>query len=318
MSEPARVGGGQTAVLPGAQSWWWLCSAPGLTSEGIYRKSGQNSKTTSLLEMLRRDARSVRLKEGEHHVDDVANTLKRFFRDLGDGLFTRRWSQDWLRATGEGEGHGEGGEGASRCRKAEPGPLPARSSRCASGVQMFPLAGTVAVSQSRRAPSPGWGEECARRPRTQVWLGGGWPFAPGSGPPAPGLEAPGCQTAKKSGVRQPQQLGDGVGGSEVGSGYRIGWVGVLVLVSRPFMLAFFPLAALEDEEAKIGEYWRLLETLPTVNRATLKALINHLFRYVEGPQRPVGHRPIFCGVLWGCGVQESLHPSSSSSRARDG
>ncbi|XP_068275049.1 arf-GAP with Rho-GAP domain, ANK repeat and PH domain-containing protein 1 [Nyctibius grandis] len=107
----------------------------GLTSEGIYRKSGQNSKTTSLLEMLRRDARSVRLKEGEHHVDDVANTLKRFFRDLGDGLFTGRWGQDWLRAT-----------------------------------------------------------------------------------------------------------------------------------------------ALEDEEEKIGEYRRLLGTLPTVNRATLKALINHLFR----------------------------------------
>ncbi|NWI23858.1 ARAP1 protein, partial [Sula dactylatra] len=107
----------------------------GLTSEGIYRKSGQNSKTTNLLEMLRRDARSVRLKEGEHHVDDVANTLKRFFRDLGDGLFTGRWDQEWLRAT-----------------------------------------------------------------------------------------------------------------------------------------------ALEDEEAKIGEYRRLLGTLPTVNRATLKALINHLFR----------------------------------------
>ncbi|XP_021239862.1 arf-GAP with Rho-GAP domain, ANK repeat and PH domain-containing protein 1 [Numida meleagris] len=72
----------------------------GLTSEGIYRKSGQNSKTTNLLETLRRDARAVRLKEGEHHVDDVANTLKRFFRELGDrGLFTGRWSQDWLRAT---------------------------------------------------------------------------------------------------------------------------------------------------------------------------------------------------------------------------
>uniref|UniRef100_A0A8B9PCH6 ArfGAP with RhoGAP domain, ankyrin repeat and PH domain 1 n=1 Tax=Apteryx owenii TaxID=8824 RepID=A0A8B9PCH6_APTOW len=71
----------------------------GLTSEGIYRKSGQNSKTTGLLEMLRKDARSVRLKEGEHQVDDVSNTLKRFFRELGDGLFTKRWSQDWLRAT---------------------------------------------------------------------------------------------------------------------------------------------------------------------------------------------------------------------------
>ncbi|XP_062442692.1 arf-GAP with Rho-GAP domain, ANK repeat and PH domain-containing protein 1 [Rhea pennata] len=107
----------------------------GLTSEGIYRKSGQNSKTTGLLEMLRKDARSVCLKEGEHQVDDVSNTLKRFFRDLGDGLFTKRWSQDWLQAT-----------------------------------------------------------------------------------------------------------------------------------------------ALEDEEARIGEYRRLLESLPTVNRATLKALINHLFR----------------------------------------
>ncbi|NWX27471.1 ARAP1 protein, partial [Notiomystis cincta] len=71
----------------------------GLTSEGIYRKSGQNSKTTSLLEVLQRDARCIRLKEGEHHVDDVANTLKRFFRDLGDGLFTRRWAPDWLWAT---------------------------------------------------------------------------------------------------------------------------------------------------------------------------------------------------------------------------
>ncbi|NWY36283.1 ARAP1 protein, partial [Sylvia atricapilla] len=71
----------------------------GLTSEGIYRKSGQNSKTTSLLEVLQRDARRVCLKEGEHQVDDVANTLKRFFRDLGDGLFTRRLALDWLWAT---------------------------------------------------------------------------------------------------------------------------------------------------------------------------------------------------------------------------
>nr|XP_020647517.1 arf-GAP with Rho-GAP domain, ANK repeat and PH domain-containing protein 1 [Pogona vitticeps] len=69
----------------------------GLTSEGIYRKSGQNSKTTSLLEMLRKDARRVRLKEGEHQVDDVANTLKRFFRDIKDGLFTKDASQAWLK-----------------------------------------------------------------------------------------------------------------------------------------------------------------------------------------------------------------------------
>lgn len=83
---------------------------------------------------------------------------------------------------------------------------------------MFPLAGTaVAVSQSRRAPSPGWGEECARRPRTQVWPGGS-PFAPGSGPQAAGLEAPGCKAAKKAGMCQPHQLCGGVGGPKVGSG----------------------------------------------------------------------------------------------------
>ncbi|XP_077782956.1 arf-GAP with Rho-GAP domain, ANK repeat and PH domain-containing protein 1 isoform X2 [Podarcis muralis] len=73
----------------------------GLTSEGIYRKSGQNSKTTGLLEILRKDARRVRLKEGEHQVDDVANTLKRFFRDVEDGLFTKDSSPAWLKATGK-------------------------------------------------------------------------------------------------------------------------------------------------------------------------------------------------------------------------
>lgn len=134
--------------------------------------------------------------------------------------------------------------------------------------------------------------------------------------------APQHQGWKHPGAKQPKNLGYASPNSSVmgweAPRWDLGWVGVFIVVSRPFMLAFFPLAALEDEEAKIGEYWRLLETLPTVNRATLKALINHLFRYVEGPQRPVGHRPIFCGVLWGCGVQESLHPSSSSSQARDG
>lgn len=43
------------------------------------------------------------------------------------------------------------------------------------------------------------------------------------------------------------------------------------------------LAALEDEEAKVGEYRQLLAALPPVNRATLKALINHLFRYGIDP-----------------------------------
>uniref|UniRef100_A0A2K6DEN2 ArfGAP with RhoGAP domain, ankyrin repeat and PH domain 1 n=1 Tax=Macaca nemestrina TaxID=9545 RepID=A0A2K6DEN2_MACNE len=72
----------------------------GLTSEGIYRKCGQTSKTQRLLESLRQDARSVHLKEGEQHVDDVSSALKRFLRDLPDGLFTRAQRLAWLEASG--------------------------------------------------------------------------------------------------------------------------------------------------------------------------------------------------------------------------
>ncbi|XP_070684834.1 arf-GAP with Rho-GAP domain, ANK repeat and PH domain-containing protein 1 isoform X2 [Pempheris klunzingeri] len=68
----------------------------GLTSEGIYRKSGVNSRVAALCERFRRDARSLRLKEGEHQVDDVSNTLKRFFRELEEGLFTSEDSSTWL------------------------------------------------------------------------------------------------------------------------------------------------------------------------------------------------------------------------------
>ncbi|XP_016336923.1 arf-GAP with Rho-GAP domain, ANK repeat and PH domain-containing protein 1-like [Sinocyclocheilus anshuiensis] len=71
----------------------------GLTSEGIYRKSGVNSKVAALLEEFRRDARCVWLKEGEHQVDDVSNVLKRFFRGIEEGLFGLE-AHSWLSATG--------------------------------------------------------------------------------------------------------------------------------------------------------------------------------------------------------------------------
>uniref|UniRef100_A0AAQ4PWQ0 ArfGAP with RhoGAP domain, ankyrin repeat and PH domain 1 n=1 Tax=Gasterosteus aculeatus aculeatus TaxID=481459 RepID=A0AAQ4PWQ0_GASAC len=73
----------------------------GLTSEGIYRKSGVNSRVAQLLERFRCDARSVRLREGEHQVDDVSNALKRFFRELGEGLFTSKDASSWLSAAGK-------------------------------------------------------------------------------------------------------------------------------------------------------------------------------------------------------------------------
>ncbi|CAN9511322.1 unnamed protein product [Ophioblennius macclurei] len=68
----------------------------GLTSEGIYRKSGVNSRVAALCERFRSDARSLRLKEGEHQVDDVSSTMKRFFRELEEGLFTSEDGPTWL------------------------------------------------------------------------------------------------------------------------------------------------------------------------------------------------------------------------------
>lgn len=72
-----------------------------MTSEGIYRKSGVNSRVAALDERFHRDARSLCLRDGEHQVDDVSNTLKRFFRELKDGgLFTLDKSF-WLNAAGQ-------------------------------------------------------------------------------------------------------------------------------------------------------------------------------------------------------------------------
>lgn len=72
-----------------------------MTSEGIYRKSGVNSRVAALDDRFHRDARSLCLREGEHQVDDVSNTLKRFFRELKDGgLFTQDKSF-WLNAAGQ-------------------------------------------------------------------------------------------------------------------------------------------------------------------------------------------------------------------------
>ncbi|XP_037835148.1 arf-GAP with Rho-GAP domain, ANK repeat and PH domain-containing protein 1 isoform X2 [Kryptolebias marmoratus] len=72
----------------------------GLMSEGIYRKSGVNSRVAALCDRFRQDARSLRLKEGEHQVDDVSNALKRFFRELEEGLFTSKDAKTWLSVTG--------------------------------------------------------------------------------------------------------------------------------------------------------------------------------------------------------------------------
>ncbi|XP_076843687.1 arf-GAP with Rho-GAP domain, ANK repeat and PH domain-containing protein 1 isoform X2 [Brachyhypopomus gauderio] len=72
----------------------------GLLSVGIYRKCGVNSRVSTLLDDFLRDARSVCVPE-HFVVDDVANTLKRFLREVKEGVFNgTQNSHIWLSATG--------------------------------------------------------------------------------------------------------------------------------------------------------------------------------------------------------------------------
>ncbi|XP_035379361.1 arf-GAP with Rho-GAP domain, ANK repeat and PH domain-containing protein 1-like [Electrophorus electricus] len=68
----------------------------GLMSTGIYRKCGVHSHVSALLEEFLRDARSVCVPE-DIAVDNVTNTLKRFLREVREGLFNgQQNSQNWL------------------------------------------------------------------------------------------------------------------------------------------------------------------------------------------------------------------------------
>lgn len=61
----------------------------GLTSEGIYRKSGSENSIQTLLKQFRSDAHSVQINQNDYTEHDVANVLKRFMCDMPDRLLTR-------------------------------------------------------------------------------------------------------------------------------------------------------------------------------------------------------------------------------------
>ncbi|XP_010612179.1 arf-GAP with Rho-GAP domain, ANK repeat and PH domain-containing protein 3 isoform X5 [Fukomys damarensis] len=70
----------------------------GLRLEGVYRKGGARARSLRLLAEFRRDARSVKLRPGEHFVEDVTDTLKRFFRELDDPVTSARFLPRWREA----------------------------------------------------------------------------------------------------------------------------------------------------------------------------------------------------------------------------
>ncbi|XP_067852153.1 arf-GAP with Rho-GAP domain, ANK repeat and PH domain-containing protein 3 isoform X2 [Heptranchias perlo] len=70
----------------------------GLRHEGIYRKNGAKSRIKLLMDEFRKDARNVKLRTGEHFIEDVTDVLKRFFREVDDPVFMMELHPQWKEA----------------------------------------------------------------------------------------------------------------------------------------------------------------------------------------------------------------------------
>ncbi|XP_042195885.1 arf-GAP with Rho-GAP domain, ANK repeat and PH domain-containing protein 3 isoform X1 [Callorhinchus milii] len=70
----------------------------GLRHEGIYRKNGAKSRIKLLMDEFRKDARNVRLRTGEHFIEDATDVLKRFFREIDDPVFMMELHPQWKEA----------------------------------------------------------------------------------------------------------------------------------------------------------------------------------------------------------------------------
>ncbi|GCC38112.1 arf-GAP with Rho-GAP domain, ANK repeat and PH domain-containing protein 3 isoform X1 [Chiloscyllium punctatum] len=70
----------------------------GLRHEGIYRKNGAKSRIKLLMDEFRKDARNVKLRTGEHFIEDVTDVLKRFFREIDDPVFMMAFHLQWKEA----------------------------------------------------------------------------------------------------------------------------------------------------------------------------------------------------------------------------
>ncbi|XP_061769570.1 arf-GAP with Rho-GAP domain, ANK repeat and PH domain-containing protein 2 [Nerophis ophidion] len=73
----------------------------GLCQEGVYQRPGDPVGMSELLEDFTRDARNVKLREKEHHLEDVTGTLKRFLLQSEDALLTKELYPYWVSALDE-------------------------------------------------------------------------------------------------------------------------------------------------------------------------------------------------------------------------
>ncbi|XP_018416762.1 PREDICTED: arf-GAP with Rho-GAP domain, ANK repeat and PH domain-containing protein 2 [Nanorana parkeri] len=70
----------------------------GLGSTSLYLKSGNPLKVRELLEDFKKDARSIKLKVGEHQLEDVTDVLKYFLYEIDDALLTKELYPYWISA----------------------------------------------------------------------------------------------------------------------------------------------------------------------------------------------------------------------------
>ncbi|XP_041130466.1 arf-GAP with Rho-GAP domain, ANK repeat and PH domain-containing protein 2 [Polyodon spathula] len=68
----------------------------GLCYEGIYQKNGNPALVAQLLEKFRKDARNVKLRAGQHQLEDVTDVLKCFLFEMDDALLTKELYPYWI------------------------------------------------------------------------------------------------------------------------------------------------------------------------------------------------------------------------------
>ena len=77
-----------------------LFNQPGLCQEGVYQRTGDPGRVALLLEEFTSDARNVKLREKEHQLEDVTDTLKSFLSQAEDALLTKELYPYWVSALG--------------------------------------------------------------------------------------------------------------------------------------------------------------------------------------------------------------------------
>ncbi|XP_077598646.1 arf-GAP with Rho-GAP domain, ANK repeat and PH domain-containing protein 2 isoform X2 [Stigmatopora nigra] len=73
----------------------------GLCQDGVYRRTGDPDGVSRLLEEFTLDARGVKLRNEERHLEDVTDTLKSFLSQAEDALLTKELYPYWVSALDE-------------------------------------------------------------------------------------------------------------------------------------------------------------------------------------------------------------------------